>query len=186
MRAAALKYLRALNDPLRAPSGLLGPIVFDSARGRQAAIRMGRFNRGRFESAPLQIVSVLTPHEADMKSGAVFEMSPGRYVRLQQVIYSGIFLNEIMWMEQARSTFAADFYIWLRFAKNTGPDAADPTEIKFPNLSEGRFDREHPVEQREMPDGTSYFLWRVQAAFRNNFDLRRYPFRSADADHSVR
>jgi ABC-type branched-subunit amino acid transport system substrate-binding protein len=175
-RAAALGYLRALNEPSRAPSGLLGPIVFDSARGRQAAIRMGRFNRGHLESAPLQIVPVLTPLEADVNSGAVFEISPGRYVRLQQVIYSGIFLNEIMWMEQARSTFAADFYVWLRFTKNTGPDAADPTDIKFPNLSEGRFDREHPVEQREMPDGTSYFLWRVQAAFRNNFDLRRYPF----------
>jgi branched-chain amino acid transport system substrate-binding protein len=176
MRAAALKYLRALTDPRRAPSGLLGPLAFDSARGRQAAIRIGRFNHGRLESAPLQIVSVLLPLEADLKSGAVFEISPGRYVRLQQIIYSGIFLNEIMWIEQARSTFAADFYIWLRFAKNNGPDAADPIDIKFPNLTEGHFDREHPIEEREMADGTAYFLWRVQATFRNNFDLHRYPF----------
>ena len=175
-RAAALKYLLALNDHRRAPAGLLGPIVFDSARGRRIPVRMGRYNRGRLESAPLQIVPVLSPRESDLKSGVVFEISPGRPVRLQQVIYSGIFLNEIMWMEQASSSFAADFYIWLRFAKNTGPDAPDPTDIKFPNLSQGRFDREHPVEHREMPDGTSYYLWRVQGTFRNNFDLHRYPF----------
>ena len=159
-----------------APAGLLGPLVFDSAHGRQTAVRIGRFNRGRFESAPLQIVPVLSPLEADLKSGAVFAMSPGRYVRLQQIIYSGIYLNEIMWMDQARSSFGADFYVWIRFVKSTGPDAADPTEIKFPNLSNGHFDRENPVEHRVMQDGTSYYLWRVQAEFRNNFDLHRYPF----------
>jgi len=56
-------------------------------------------------------------------------------------------------------------------------DAADPREIKFPDLaSGGAFDREHPLEQREMADGTSYRLWRVQGEFRNPFDLHRYPF----------
>lgn len=176
MRAAALKYLLSLNDPSRAPSGLLGPLAFDAERGRQTAVRIGRFNGGRFESAPLQIVSVPHPHEAEIASGAVFEMQPGRYARLQQVIYSGLYLNEIMWIDQSHFTFAADFYVWLRFAKVTGAEAADPTEIKFPDLTTGHFDREHPVEQRQMADGTSYRLWRVQAEFRNPFDLHRYPF----------
>jgi branched-chain amino acid transport system substrate-binding protein len=176
MRAAALKYLLTLNDPLRAPAGLLGPLAFDSARGRQTAVRVGRFVQGHFESAPVQIVPAPTPHENEIKSGAVFETHPGQYSRLQQVIYSGVYLNEIMWMDQARFTFAADFYIWLRFAKNSGVDAADPGEIKFPDLSSGRFDREHPLEEREMADGTIYRLWRVQGDFRNPFDLHRYPF----------
>jgi len=80
-------------------------------------------------------------------------------------------------MDAARSTFAADFYVWLRFAKNSGLGADDPGEIKFPDLiAGGAFDRQHPLEQREMPDGTSYRLWRVQGEFRNQFDLRRYPF----------
>jgi hypothetical protein len=80
-------------------------------------------------------------------------------------------------MDPAHFTFAADFYIWLRYAKNSGVDAADPREIKFPDLvSGGAFDREHPLEQRELADGTSYRLWRVQGQFRNPFELRRYPF----------
>lgn len=175
-RAAALKYLLALNDPQHAPSGLLGPLIFDADRGRTTALRIGRFMRGRFESAPLQIVPVRAPHEAEIKSGAVFETHPGSYARLQQVIYSGLYLNEILWIDQAHFTFAADFYVWLRFAKNSGAEAADPTEIQFPDLSSGHFDREHPVETRDMPDGTSYRLWRVQGEFRNPFNLRRYPF----------
>ena len=177
MRAAALKYLLALNDEQKASPGLLAPLAFDSARGRHAAIRMGRFVRGHFESAPVQIVPVPAPYDAEMQSGAVFEISPGKYSRLQAVIYSGLFLNEIMWMDPVNFTFAADFYIWLRFAKNSGVGAADPREIEFPDLlSSGAFDREHPLEEREMPDGTSYRLWRVQGEFRNPFDFRRYPF----------
>jgi branched-chain amino acid transport system substrate-binding protein len=165
-----------MNDPRRAPSGLLGPLAFDGDRGRRAVVRFGCFHRGRIESAPLQIVSVVSPHEDDLKSGAVFEVSPGRYACLQQVISSGIYLNEIMWLEQPRSTFAADFYVWLRFVSSYGPEAADPTDIKFPDLVNGRFDREHPVERRVTADGTSYFLWRVQGEFRDSFDLHRYPF----------
>ncbi|HEX4641326.1 MAG TPA: ABC transporter substrate-binding protein, partial [Chthoniobacterales bacterium] len=177
MRAAALKYLLALKDEGRSSPGLLGPLAFDPMRGRQAAVRMGRFVKGHFESAPVQIVPAPTPHETEIKSGAVFETRPGKYSRLQQVIYSGVFLNEIMWMDAARFTFGADFYVWLRFAKNSGVDPADPGEIKFPDLtSGGGFDRQHPLEEREMSDGTSYRLWRVQGEFRNPFDLHRYPF----------
>src|SRR3954468_10041325 len=177
MRAAALKYLLALNDEQNASPGLLAPLAFDSTRGRPATVRMGRFLRGHFESAPVQIVPAPTPHATEISSGAVFETRPGKYARLQQVIYSGVFLNQIMWMDAARAAFAADFYIWLRFAKNSGGDAADPREIKFPDLiSGGAFDRQHPVEEREMADGTSYRLWRVQGEFRNPFDLHRYPF----------
>ena len=177
MRAAALKYLLALNDEQKASPGLLAPLAFDSTHGRYAAIRMGRFVQGYFESAPVQIVSAPIPHEIEVKSGAVFETLPGKYSRLQQVIYSGVFLNDIMWMDPAHFTFAADFYIWLRYAKNSGVDAADPREIEFPDLvSGGAFDREHPLEEREMADGTSYRLWRVQGQFRNPFQLHRYPF----------
>ncbi len=176
LRAALLANLLSLTDPRRAPSGLLGPLVFDSSRGRQTPLRVGRFNHGHLESAPLQIVFVQNPHESEINSGAVFEFQPDRYARLQQVIFSGIYLNEIMWIDQSHFTFAADFYVWLRFARSSGPGAADPAEIKFPDLSAGLFDRERPVEQREMADGTSYRLWRVQGEFRSAFDLHRYPF----------
>jgi ABC-type branched-subunit amino acid transport system substrate-binding protein len=175
-RAAVLNYLLSLNSPAKAQPGLLGPFWFDEARARPQAIRVGRFHGGRLESAPLQIVSVTTPDPVEIDSGAVFEMGPGRYARLQRVVYTGVFLNEIPRLDLTRASFNADFYLWLRFAHETGPGSADPTDLIFPNMISGSFNRERPAEQRQMADGTEYWLWRVQGEFRNDFDLRRFPF----------
>jgi ABC-type branched-subunit amino acid transport system substrate-binding protein len=176
LRAAALKYLGSLNGVENALPGLLGPLWFDESRGGQKAIRIGRFNAAHFESAPLQIVPVSKPDMREISSGAVFELGPGRFARLQRVVYSGVFINEIPRVDLTRSSFGADFYLWLRYARDAGPDSPDPTDIIFPNLMGGSFDRTHPAEQGVMADGTEYRLWRVQGEFRNDFDLRRFPF----------
>jgi ABC-type branched-subunit amino acid transport system substrate-binding protein len=175
-RAAAMAYLGSLNAPDRALPGLLGPIWFDQSRGRDTAIRIGRFSQGRFESAPLQIVPVSTPAADELASGAVFAMQAGRFARLQRVVYAGVFINAIPHIDLGKSSFGADFYIWLRFAKDAGPGSPDPTNVNFPNLLSGSFDHARPAEQREMSDGTTYRLWRVQGEFRNDFDLHRFPF----------
>ncbi len=176
LRAALRNYLITLNGPTQALPGLLGPIWFDPERGRPQAIRIGRFNRGRFESAPLQIVPVTAPDATEIASGAVFETEPGRYARLQRVVYTGMFLNDVPRIDVGQSSFAADFYLWLRFARDAGPDASDPTDLIFPNMIGGTFDEKRPAEQREMSDGTVYRLWRVRGTFRNEFDLHRFPF----------
>jgi branched-chain amino acid transport system substrate-binding protein len=174
-RAAAVRWLASLNSLDRALPGLLGPIWFDTEHGGHRAVRIGRFERGRLESAPLQIVSVPNPDRAEIKSGAVFEMEPGSWGRKQRVVYSGMFLNEIARMDIAQSTFTADLYVWMRFARVDGADASDPTEIEFPNLVRGGFDANRPVAKGELDDGTVYRLWKVRGDFKNDFDLRRYP-----------
>jgi ABC-type branched-subunit amino acid transport system substrate-binding protein len=176
MRAAALHYLQALNNPAQALPGLLGPFWFDGGHGRSQAIRIGRFSHGHIESAPLQLVPVATPDTTEIAAGSVFETAPGRYARLQRVVYSGVFINEIPRIDLSQTSFGADFYLWLRDAANAGPGAPDPTDINFPNMVSGQFDRAHPAEEGEMADGTVYRLWRVQGTFRNDFDLHRFPF----------
>jgi branched-chain amino acid transport system substrate-binding protein len=140
------------------------------------ATRIARFDGGRQISAPVQIVPVSVPDASEIAAGRVFEIEPGRYARLQRVAFAGVFVNEIPRMDLARSSFNADFYLWLRFAREAGPGGADPTDIVFPTMMSGGFERRNPVRQREMPDGTEYWLWRVQGEFRNDFDLRRFPF----------
>ena len=61
LRAAALDHLTSLNSAALAIPALLGPLWFDQGHGRQQAVRIGRFNRRVFESAPVQIVPVSTP-----------------------------------------------------------------------------------------------------------------------------
>jgi branched-chain amino acid transport system substrate-binding protein len=175
LRAAAMTYLKSLNSPTAALQGLLGPIWFDETRGRQQAIRIGRFNRGRFESAPLQIVPVATPNSEEVASRAVFEVEPGRYARVQRVVYSGLYLNEIARVDVAQSKFTADLYLWVRYAGGDLPGAADPTDIDFPDLVRGSSDGKQLAAKGELDDGTTYRLWRIRGDFNNDYDLHRYP-----------
>jgi branched-chain amino acid transport system substrate-binding protein len=75
----------------------------------------------------------------------------------------------------AQSTFTADLYLWMRFARNRGTAGADPTDVDFPDLVRGNFDGRQPVAQHDLDDGTTYRLWRLRGDFKNNYDLHRYP-----------
>lgn len=174
-RGAAVRWLASLNSVDQALPGLLGPLWFDTEHGGHRAVRIARFERGRLESAPLQIVSVPNPDRVEIKSGAVFEIEPGSWGRKQRVVYSGMFLNEIARVDIAQSTFTADLYVWMRFARVDGADASEPTEIEFPNLVRGSFDANRPAAKGELDDGTIYRLWKVRGDFKNDFDLRSYP-----------
>jgi branched-chain amino acid transport system substrate-binding protein len=175
-REALRAYLISLDGPAKAMDGLTGPLWFTPDRVCQQAVRVGRFHGGSFESAPLQILSVPHPDAAEITSGEVFALEPGRYARLQRVVYTGLFFNEILRLDMTRSSFGADSYLWLRFARDAGPNSADPTDINFPTLISGHFDRAHPAEQVDLSDGTEYRLWRVQGEFHNEFELHRFPF----------
>ncbi len=185
-RQAVQHYLASLNSPAKGIPGLNGTLWFTSQRGREQPLRFGRFQDGIFESAPIQLVPVLAPDRAELAAGAVFPIAPATgsaqtghgqaYARLQQIVYTGVFLNELPRLDLAKSEFTADFYLWLRFAQAAGRQTANPINISFPQLIDGTFDPNKPAEQRQMPDGTQYWLWHIQGNFRNDFDLRRFPF----------
>ena len=174
-RKAIRNYLLPLDGPAHGVAGLNGPLWFTRERGRQQALRVGRFQDGAFVSAPVQLVPVSHPDAAEIASKAVVEIGPGRFVRHQQVVYTGIFLNEISRMDIDQSTFTADFYVWMRFARGSGEVGADPADIKFPTLVRGSFDAQHAAAGGELDDGTTYRLWQVTGDFKSDFNLRRYP-----------
>ncbi|MBF0562592.1 MAG: ABC transporter substrate-binding protein [Alphaproteobacteria bacterium] len=174
-RDAARGYLATLDGPAHALSGVTGPLWFTSERGRLQTVRIGRFHGGLFESAPLQLVPVSSPDPAIIANGAVVDMGSGHFARRQQVVYSGVYLNEIQHVDVAQSTFTADFYLWLRFGRGAGPGAAEPTDIEFPDMVRGSFDAKRTADAGELDDGSSYRLWRVRGDFKADFDLRSYP-----------
>ena len=175
-RFQVMDQLLSLDSLERAEPGLLGPFLFDEHQSRQQAIRVGTFNNGHFESAPIQILPVLEPNPEELASGEVFEQSPGKYAREQKVVYTGVYINEISRVDIANSSFEADFYLWLRFAGELSTDSNDPTDLIFPSMIGGSFNREEPVERLQLSDGSQYCLWRVRGKFRNDFDLKSYPF----------
>jgi branched-chain amino acid transport system substrate-binding protein len=174
-RAAVAKYLTSLDSPANAIPGLTGPLWFTPDRGREQAVRVGRFHGPTFESAPVQLVPVPNPDAAEITSGAVVDIGSGHYARRQRVVYTGIYLNEIPRVDIAQTRFTGDFYLWLRFARFAGPGAADPADIEFPDLVRGTSDGKVEAAQGELDDGTLYRLWRMRGDFKNDFDLHRYP-----------
>ncbi len=182
LRAEAIAYLRSRNSPQRPIRGVGGLWWFTPNRGRDQSLRFGRYQSGIFESAPLQLVPVPHPDPKEIESGEVFELANSqKYARLQRVVYTGVFLNEIPSIELSQSSFIADFYLWLRFAKDARSNSPNPTEIRFPQMAidevlEGNFNGDEPAEQGTLPDGTEYRLWQVQGTFRNDFNLRLFPF----------
>jgi branched-chain amino acid transport system substrate-binding protein len=178
-RAAITDFLLSLDAPDKALPGLLGPIWFDDSRARPQAIeaiRIGRFHDDRFESAPIQIVPAPVSTGDALDSGTVFRLSENRFAQLQRVVRTGVFINEISRIDLPNSSFSADFYLWMQFAPAGEGDPVDPTDLIFPNMIDGIFERDQPVRQRTLPDGTEYRLWRVQGEFRNEFDLQMFPF----------
>lgn len=176
LRSVVFSYLYTLNRVDKALPGLLGPFWFDASRARPQGIRVGQFEAGQFASALLQIVPVLTPDSAELASGEVFPLGDSQFARLQRVVYTGVFLNEISRVDIANASFNADFYLWLRFAKEAGADSINPTDLVFPTAIDSSFDSTQPSAQRLLDDGTEYWLWRVRGEFRNDYNLRLYPF----------
>lgn len=166
-REAVLAWLRGLNGPQHALKSLAGPLWF----GRPESIRMGRFHRTLFESAPVQLVPVSNPDQAEIASGRLVDLGANRYAHKQQVVYTGVFLNELPRMDIPASTFTADLYLWLRFAHGD----SDPGDVDFPDMVRGSFDPARPATERAMDDGTTYRLWRIRGDFKTHFDLHRYP-----------
>jgi ABC-type branched-subunit amino acid transport system substrate-binding protein len=179
-RKAVRSYLVSLDGPIHAIAGLNGALWFTPDRGRQEALRMGRFHNRRLDSAPAQLVPVHNFDPAEVASGAVVDIGEGNYARRQQVVYTGVYLNELPRVDVGQSTFTADFYLWVRYARNAGAGAADPTEIDFPDLVRGTFDPKKPTREGDLEDGTTYRLWRMRGDFKNDYDLHRYPFDHQD------
>jgi branched-chain amino acid transport system substrate-binding protein len=174
-REAVRAYLTSLDEPANAVAGINGPLWFTPSRGRQQALRMGWFNGTHFESAPSQLVPVRHPDASEIAGGTAVDIGGGRFARRQQVVYTGLFLNEVSRVDLAQSTFTGDFYLWMRFARGADAGIAVPTEIDFPNLVRGSFEAARTAAQGDLDDGTTYRLWQVRGDFKNDFDLHRYP-----------
>ena len=174
-RAAIRSYLASLDSPAKGIPGLNGSLWFTPARGREQALRVGRFQDRAFVSAPVQLVPVREADPAEIASGDVVDLGYGRMMRRQQVVYSGVYLNEISRIDIAQSTYTAEFYLWMRFARGAGVGDADPTDIRFPTLVRGSFDAKRPSAQGDLADGTTYRLWQVTGDFKNDYDLHHYP-----------
>src|SRR5262249_9139463 len=147
-------------------------IWFHPGRFRLQAIRVGQFRNTIYESAPVQLVPVSNPEAAEIGAGLIVEGGRGQFLRRQQVVYTGVFLNGARRLNVAPPKFATDLYVWMRYAS---VGTSDPSEIIFPDLIRGSSEGMRLIGEGDIDDGTRYRLWRMRGEFKNDFDLHHYP-----------
>src|SRR4051812_30445247 len=167
--------LAKMDNPRAAITGLTGRLYFDANRNMPRPFRVGFFRRGRFITAPLQLVPVESLDMADVKEGIakghIVSTGDRRYW-LQHVAYMGIDINRVNRIEVKQGTFNIDFYLWMRFE---GEDDT-PARVEFPALLDrAAFDPARPLRTRPEKD-LSYRLYRITGDFKASYDLHDYPF----------
>jgi branched-chain amino acid transport system substrate-binding protein len=167
--------LARMDNPRTAITGLTGRLYFDANRNMPRPFRVGFFRRGRFITAPLQLVPVESLDVGDVKEdrekGHIVS-SGDRHYWLQHVAYTGIDINRVNRIDVKQGTFNIDFYLWMRFA---GEDDT-PARVEFPALLDrAAFDPARPLRTRPEKD-LSYRLYRIAGDFKASYDLHDYPF----------
>jgi hypothetical protein len=83
-----------------------------------------------------------------------------------QSTFVGVYINDVYELDLKKSTYIADFYVWLRWQGEI-----DPTNIEFLN---GSLDLKENPDNREA-SGTKYVSYHCRGTFHAVFDYRRYP-----------
>jgi branched-chain amino acid transport system substrate-binding protein len=167
-------WLGAQDNAAQAIQGLTGPLYFEDNQTLPQTVRIGRGVEGRCVSAPVQLEEIPNPDLIDLDR----EMAANRVIRirqsfywLQQVVYTGIEINQIERIDPSRSTFTADFYLWFRYA---GDDEVRDVDLNAAS-EKSPYDPNAPLMTRKI-NGLHYCLYRVRGEFKASFDFHDYPF----------
>jgi hypothetical protein len=94
------------------------------------------------------------------------QSAPASQPSAPQATYVGFYVNDLSQLDLKKSTYIADFYVWLRWRGDE-----DPSNIEFLN---GSLDmKEHPNTLDAA--GSKYVSFHCRGTFHDAFDYRRYP-----------
>lgn len=179
-REQVRQALSELNSRKTALNGLTGPLYFNANRSSNQPVRIAQFYDRKLISSVQQFTPVNNPEQLNLPR----EVQAGNMVRSgdqyfwqQRVVYTGIDINKLNRIDQSKSNFTTDFYIWFRYSGND-----DPINIEFPdavgnsvNPTAPIFDAKNFLKSKTT-NGLNYRLYRVRGEFKNVFDFRDYPF----------
>ena len=144
---------------------------------------VGVFERGRFTSAYTQLQAIqdlktVDNLEQQLEANKIVEVG-SEYMRLTDIVYTGIDVNQVTNIDEKTSTYLMDFYLWFRYK---GRDV-NPEQIEFSNFGIERLDSGERLTigdplKIQQQDGVDYQLYRIQADFKEEFNFRNYPFDS--------
>jgi hypothetical protein len=86
----------------------------------------------------------------------------------------GFYVSDIHDVDVKACTFGAEFYYWMRHAKQK--DDAAAKEIETVEFTNGKLDNPPDEQDRKDVGGETYVCWKAQGSFRFQPQLRNYPF----------
>lgn len=171
--------LAAINSPETAIQGTR-TFYFDKKRNAVVPIAVGLFDKAHLVSAFTQLQAIpnikTVPNlETQIKAGNILQIGDA-YLQKTDVVYVGMDINQVSYLDEKTSTYLIDSYLWFRY-KNT----KDVDKIEFLNYGINRLDSgvklslDEPIQQGE-EQGVKHKVYRLKADFHEEFDFHNYPF----------
>lgn len=173
--------LLRIDSPEKAVKTGTRSFYFDDLHTAVVPIAIGRFDKGSLVSAFTQLQKITNFEtisdnlEAEIKKGNILQIGK-QYLQKTDIVYAGLDINEVSYLDQRNSTYVVDFYLWFGYKGNLSPE-----KIEFSNYGISRLDSGEkltlgePIQQGE-ENGVKYKIYRVKADFHEEFDFHNYPF----------
>ena len=153
---------------------------FDDQNTAVVPIAVGLFDKGNLVSAFTQLQAIpnlkQVPNlETKIKTGEIVQIGQ-QYLQKTDIVYVGMDINQISYLDEKTSTYLVDCYLWFRYKGNVNAE-----QIEFLNYGINRLDSgvkltlDQPL-QAGQEQGVNHKVYRVKADFHEQFDFHDYPF----------
>ncbi|WP_293090334.1 ABC transporter substrate-binding protein [Okeania sp. SIO3B5] len=141
---------------------------------------VGIFDHRQMVSAFTQLqiipnIKAILNSEAKIASGRILKVWQ-QYWKKTDIVYVGLDINEVNYLDEKSSTYVVDFYLWFRYQGNLNPDRIEFSNYGLDRLTSGqKLTIGKPIQSGE-ENGVKYKIYRVKADFHEKFDFHNYPF----------
>ncbi|NEQ72099.1 MAG: ABC transporter substrate-binding protein [Okeania sp. SIO2C9] len=141
---------------------------------------VGIFDHGQIVSAFTQLqiipnIEAILNSDAKIASGNILQMGQ-QYLEKTDIVYVGLDINKVNYLDEKSSTYVVDFYLWFRYKGNLNPDQIEFSNYGIERLDSGeRLTIGEPIQSGE-ENGVKYKIYRIKADFHEEFDFHSYPF----------
>ncbi|MBD2180165.1 ABC transporter substrate-binding protein [Planktothrix sp. FACHB-1355] len=149
-------------------------------RNAVVPIAVGLFDKGNLVSAFTQLQTIsnikkVADFDEQIARGDILQVGD-RYLRKTDIVYVGIDINKVSYLDEKTSSYLVDSYLWFRYKT-----ALDADNIEFINYGINRLDSGdklklgEPIKSGQEAD-VKYKVYRIKADFHEEFDFHDYPF----------
>jgi branched-chain amino acid transport system substrate-binding protein len=184
LRSLVITGLKEFNTQAKAFRGAGRFIYFDKNGDTIVPAYVGLYDRTQLTSAFTQLQIIVDPSIVEdlpnkVQSGEILKIGD-LYLQKTNIVYVGMDINDLDNIDEAKSTYLVDFYLWFRYRGNVPADEIEFTNYSTEHLDSGvKLSLAKPIKEgKEEAKGgdINYKIYRMKADFSDNFEFHLYPF----------